>query len=164
MIFQNFWTSLETPIHRAYFVIALAAALLSFLVCALLIKKYLNKKTSLKLKAAGAIFLFGIAVILDPIYLALRAYANYDRVGLQSNISFGIMGYANIVLLVFLREVFYKSEYNWKVYLLIVAEASILPVALALYYAKIDTIYILVVHLLASFVIYLSQYLQSRNL
>ncbi len=164
MINQSLFQALGTPIHRAYFIMGIIGSLFTFFISFTLLRKYFQKKTTLRLKAGITIFIFGAALIIDPIFLSLRAMEVGDWVGLQSNISFGLLAIGNIGLLMFIREVFYKNEYNWKVYLIIGIEISILPLVLILHYQGIDTIYVLFIHLLASFTIYISQFYQSIQL
>jgi hypothetical protein len=161
---MTFWSDLGSPIHQTYFIISIMVGIFSFYLSAMLFRKYIERRSRITAILTGYLLLLAIAVILDPIFLTIRNLMDVDYISLQGLYSFGLTAYANILLVIFLREVFYKKEMNWIVYLIIIIEALILPIALWLYYSNQDTIIILGLNLLVSFIIYLNQFIKSITL
>lgn len=161
---MSWFTDLGSTYHQIYFLTAFMVGLFCFYMMILVFQRYIQRKTIITMKLGFDLLFLGIALFLDPVFLFMRAAWDIDYVGLQGVLSFGFTGYANIFLILFLVEVFYKNQTTLFAKILILFEALVLPIGVYFYYTNQDTLPLLLIHLLASFIIYLTQFHQGIRL
>jgi hypothetical protein len=157
----SWWNNLGSSYHQFYFVVSIFVCLFSFYIAFLTLKRYFERHNQIAAILATFIFLLAAALLLDPIFLLYRATTDIDLIALQSVLSFGLTGYANILLIIFLRDVFYNKKTGWYPIPIIIIEALILPVGVWINRSGLDIIPLFGLHLLMSFIIYLTQFVKS---
>jgi hypothetical protein len=130
----------------------------------MIFKRYLERKSMVTLKLALMMLFLATALILDPIFLGVRAATTIDYISLQGVLSFGLSAIANIFLVLFLVEVFFKGKLGWTAIILMVISATVLPIGIYMYNTGQDTLPLLLVHLLVTFIILLTQAIKGLTL
>lgn len=164
MILATWWDLLGEDYNRFSFVASVGVSIIAVLVSVLILRRYLERKTRIAGLLAGFLITLTISVILDPIFLLIRALTAQDHVEIQSLFSLGLTGIANIFLVYFLKQYYYDDHDHWAIKPVVIIEASILPLLMIALATQMDEIPILVIHLVISFSIYWVQFLKSVSL
>jgi len=156
-----------TPIRQVYLVIVILVSLLALLIGFSMVSRYMKKKTKIMGYLATMVIILAISLLLDPIFFSIYMIKGVDLIDLQTNLSLGITGIANIFLLKFVQDVFSKQKKGVFPVLFILLELLVLPILLINFFIiKIEIIGLIAlgVHLLLSSYLYIMQWRQSFKL
>lgn len=156
--------------HVFGWTVSVIAAICSCILAIFITRKYIVvKRTTAMLWLTLISFALTIAVASDPIVFvitrSLSSQAEADRIiQIQSSFAFAFTAVANIFLVFLLRSIFYENKFNIWMLVLVFMELFVAIFTPALTIAGSEPIAVLIVHMIASFVIYYMQALRSFKL
>lgn len=155
--------------HILSLIISLLVAGLGYILSALILKKYLKKRINIVLFLFFSAFFLITATLIDPVILLisrnqLTKMLADEMIEKGSAISFSLTAIANIFLLEFQINIFYKEKRTLFITILILIEGIIAIITPILRFNGVDIFYILIAHMLTSFIIYGNQFRLAHQL
>jgi len=151
-----------TPIRQVYLIIVILVSILALIIGISMTVRYMKKKTKIMGYLASMVSILAISLLLDPIFFGIYMFEDIDLIDLQTYLSLGTTGIANIFLLRFVQEVFSKKKNGVFPLLFILIEIIVLPLLMVNYFLLEDNELIglaaLGIHLLLSSYLYIMQW------
>ncbi|MBD3351856.1 MAG: hypothetical protein GF364_10255 [Candidatus Lokiarchaeota archaeon] len=158
--FNNIWQGIS-------FFMAGFVGVFGIIITVIIYKKYIQRKQKMLVILGSALLCWALAALLDTIFFTIArtetsTIEQFNQiVSLGSFISFVLNAVGNIFLIIFIVYLFFDENYNKLFYTLIVLESLILPFGLVCMNTSIPILFNYMIHLLASFIIYILLALNS---
>src|SRR5271157_904695 len=156
--------------HVFGWTVSIIAAACSCMLALLIARKYYRVKRTAAMRCLTLIaFALTLAVGSDPIVFALTrslpSQADADRIiQIQSSLAFALTAVANIFLVLLVKDIFYENKYKLWMLVLVFMEIAVAILEPALTIAGSEPIEMLLVHMIASFVLYFMLAVRSFKL